>query len=75
MDWKKLLEELTQAGWSQARIADHCGVGQATVSDLQRGSTKEPRFGLGSKLVALHVDVMGQSSADEESVQQPTPQA
>lgn len=57
MDWKKMLEELAAIGWSQTRIADHCGVGQMTVSDLARGETKNPGYSFGRKLEALHASV------------------
>ncbi len=57
MDWMKLLDELAAAGWSQTRIADRCGVGQATVSDLSRGIAAEPKFGFGDALRHLHKEV------------------
>ena len=63
MDWKRLLEELNEAGLSQAKIAERCSASQAAVSDLLRGATKEPRYGLGSRLLSLHEDVVGKGSA------------
>lgn len=54
MDWKTLLKELDDAGFTQTRIAAHCGVAQSTVSDLARGASKEPSFAFGAKLVELH---------------------
>jgi transcriptional regulator with XRE-family HTH domain len=57
MDWKKLLEDLKDAGWSQSRIAERCGVAQATVSELARGVTGEPGFGFGDALRKLHTEV------------------
>lgn len=59
MDWKRLLEELNEAGLSQAKIAERCSASQAAVSDLLRGATKEPRYGLGSRLLLLHEEVVG----------------
>jgi transcriptional regulator with XRE-family HTH domain len=57
MDWKKLLQELKAAGWSQAMIAERCKVGQATVSELARGVTVEPGFTFGDALRNLHIEV------------------
>lgn len=56
MDWKKLLQELAEAGRTQVQIAQHCGVAQSTISDLARGNVKSPSFELGTKLVALHAE-------------------
>lgn len=58
MDWKQLLEDLAEAGWAQTRIAERCGVGQATISELARGVTKEPRYQLGAALHVLHAEVV-----------------
>lgn len=58
MDWKELLKDLSDAGWTQARIAEQCNVGQATVSELARGITTEPRFSLGDRLKRLHAEVV-----------------
>lgn len=54
MDWKRLLKELNAAGVTQPRIAEFCGVGQSTVSELARGVTKSPSYDFGSKLVQMH---------------------
>jgi transcriptional regulator with XRE-family HTH domain len=73
MDWKRLLEQLNEAGWSQARIAERCRSSQAAVSDLQRGATKDPRFGLGSRLLALHGEVLGEGAASAQPAAADTP--
>ncbi len=58
MDWPKILEDLREAGWTQAEIAERCGVAQPTVSDLQRGESKAPSFTFGVALMALHKKVV-----------------
>lgn len=75
MDWKRLLEQLNEAGWSQARIAERCQSSQAAVSDLLRGATKEPRFGLGSRLLALHREVLGEAGPTDQPHPAPPPPA
>jgi transcriptional regulator with XRE-family HTH domain len=63
MDWKKLLEDLSAAGWSQAQIAERCGAAQTTVSELARGVTLDPRYGFGAALQKLHAEVTEQARA------------
>ena len=53
MDWKSLIAEMQRHGLTQPRIAAICGCGQATVSDLASGTTKDPRHSLGEALMAL----------------------
>lgn len=53
MDWKKVIQRIRKRGWSQARIGSHCGVAQSTISDIEHGRTKQPRFLLGMKLVEM----------------------
>lgn len=53
MDWKSLIAELQRSGLSQPRIAAECGCGQATISDLASGTTKDPRHTLGEALKEL----------------------
>lgn len=54
MNWKKLIQDLMDAGVTQAVIADKCGTSQGYISGLYRGDRKSPNYELGSKLVALH---------------------
>jgi predicted XRE-type DNA-binding protein len=54
MDWQQLLKELAAWGYTQERVATHCGVAQSTVSDLGRGATKSPAYAFGKALEALH---------------------
>lgn len=55
MNWKQLISEIADAsGLTQAQIAAHTGLAQSSLSELLSGSTKEPRFSTGQKLVAMH---------------------
>jgi len=54
VDWKKLLAELREKGWTQKRVADHLGVSQAFVSDLSRGKTTNISYDLGRGIEHLH---------------------
>lgn len=54
MDWKSLIAELGQFGYTQPRIATECRCSQSTISDLANGTTKEPRHSLGESLKRLH---------------------
>lgn len=54
MDWKKIIAEILDSGLSQADIAASVGIAQPSVSDLATGATKEPRWGVGDRLIALH---------------------
>lgn len=53
MDWKSLISDIQTLGMSQPQIAAVCGCGQATISDLVSGKTKDPRHSLGVSLIAL----------------------
>ena len=53
MDWSKLISSIQKRGLSQMQIAAICGCGQATISDLLKGTTTEPRFTLGQQLIVL----------------------
>lgn len=55
MDWPSIIAELKQKHVTQSEIAEHCGVSQATVSDLARGTHKNgPSYAWGVKLIELH---------------------
>lgn len=54
MDWKYVIAEIQRlGGLTQPEIAEHVGCGQATISDLCNGATKQPRYQLGAELLAL----------------------
>lgn len=53
MNWSKVIGELAELGYTQPLIAEKCKCGQATVSDLARGATANPRFNTAQALLSL----------------------
>jgi len=53
MDWPSIIADIQKRGLSQSQIAMACHCGQATVSDLSSGKTKQPGFVLGQALIEL----------------------
>ncbi len=53
MNWIDLITQLNAHGLTQQQIAAACGCGQTTISEIAAGKTKEPRYGLGQKLIDL----------------------
>lgn len=53
MFWKNLIADLRAKDLSQADIAALALCGQATISDLAKGETGDPRHALGQRLIAL----------------------
>ncbi|MEK7499827.1 MAG: hypothetical protein AAB649_04440 [Patescibacteria group bacterium] len=54
MNWTKIIQDLLDAGLTQAQIADSCATGQSHISGLYRGERKCPNYDLGEKILALH---------------------
>ncbi|MGI4776922.1 MAG: hypothetical protein ACRYGA_02195 [Janthinobacterium lividum] len=68
MDWKSIIADIQLRGeLSQTQIAIACGCGQATIGDLIAGRTKNPRFGIGQALVALHKKTMARKPAADKA--------
>ena len=54
MNWKNVIAEIQRHGqMTQPQIAEKVGCGQATISDLVNGATKQPRYPLGAALIEL----------------------
>lgn len=53
MDWQNLIKSLVESGLTQIEIAEATGSTQATISDIQRGITKDPRSSIGLSLLAI----------------------
>lgn len=53
MEWKDYLAQIAAKGVSQSQIAREVGCGQATISDLALGKTREPRTSLGMALMRI----------------------
>jgi transcriptional regulator with XRE-family HTH domain len=50
----RAVQEIQQAtGMTDEELAKRCGVQRATISAIRRGQTKNPSYGLGTKLVAI----------------------
>lgn len=64
MNWSQLIRELSERGVTQKEIADYCGCGQSTVSELLRGEIKEPSWSIGSALTALHAEQVGTANGN-----------
>ena len=54
MDWKNIIAEIERHGqMTQSQIATAVDCGQATISDLVNGSTKQPSYSLGAALLQM----------------------
>lgn len=62
MDWKTIIAELQQLGYTQPDIAKKCHCAQPTISDLAQGKTTEPRYSLGQALGKLHRQAMAKAA-------------
>lgn len=55
MDWKLIITDIKSGlGMTQAQIAKKVGLSQVSVSELENGLIKEPRYSTGHALMALH---------------------
>lgn len=53
IDWASTVRALLGSGLTQPQLAQLCGCGQATISDVVRGKTTDPRTSLGLRLIDL----------------------
>lgn len=63
MDWKQIIAEIQESGLSQPQIAERCKCAQATISDLSRGKTEDPRDSIGQALRELLARVRAERAA------------
>lgn len=63
MDYTQIIQELSDAGWSQKKIGDYVGLSQATICDYFKGHYKQMKFTPGTKLAELHKKVCGGKKA------------
>jgi len=55
MNWTILIQDLIASGLSEASIAQRVGgITQASIHRIKKGEISEPRYGLGTRLIALH---------------------
>lgn len=53
MQWKDYITAIFEKGVSQSQLASLVGCGQATISDLASGKTREPRHSLGTSILKV----------------------
>lgn len=53
MQWKDYITAIFEKGVSQSQLASLVGCGQATISDLASGKTREPRHSLGVAILRV----------------------
>lgn len=71
MNWKIIIAEILLHGQlTQPNLAIQCGCGQATISDLASGKTKQPSYPLGKALITIHKKHMkkAKSTAQKDPV-------
>lgn len=59
MNWTNIITKLSDAGVTQKEIAQHCGCGQSTISEILRGEIKNPAYSIGSGLIDLYEAKVG----------------
>lgn len=67
MDWKDILRQLRERGWTQQLLADRVGASQSAISDLSSGKTKDPAHSIGRALVELLESGIHQIETDERA--------
>ncbi len=67
MNWKKIIQELTDSGLTQAQIAERCNTGQSHISALSNGIRKSPNWLLGESLIKLHKDISSKTDSQTNS--------
>lgn len=73
MQWKDYLAALADLGLTQKQLADEAGCGQATISDIASGKTRDPRSSIGFALIAIgqRLGIKETPSAEKESAPLP----
>ena len=55
MNWQTVITDIKFGlGITQAQLAKRIGIAQASISELERGIAKDPRYTTGRALMALH---------------------
>lgn len=55
MNWQTVITDIKSGlGITQAQLAKRIGIAQASVSDIERGIVKDPRYTTGNALMELH---------------------
>lgn len=53
-DFQKIINDLHEARYSDAHLAELCGCTRQYIRGLRIGKNKSPRYAIGQKLVSLH---------------------
>lgn len=69
MDWKKMISELSGAGYTQARIAQELGKAQSWVADVAKGRYADLKWSDGQKLIAFHSVATSHETAEATNAQ------
>ena len=55
MNWQTVITEIkSRLGITQVQLAKRVGVAQTSISELERGIVKDPRYTTGNALMELH---------------------
>lgn len=52
-DFAQIVRDLKVKGYTQSDLAAACGIGQSSISDIATGTTKDPSYSVGAKLLRL----------------------
>jgi hypothetical protein len=63
MDFKTIISDLQQRGYTMAMIAESIGTTRANVAAILRNTDQQPRWVTGNKLIELHKRVMKRKAA------------
>lgn len=53
MQWKDYIAAITEKGLTQKQLAEKAGCGQATISDIASGKTRDPRSSIGLAILSV----------------------
>lgn len=66
MEWKNIIKDLYNLGFTQAEIAKSTGISQVNLSTAFHGKQKDMTYANGSKLVAFHKREMRKARANAQ---------
>ena len=76
MNWQTVITDIKSGlGITQAQLAKRIGIAQASVSDIERGIVKDPRYTTGNALMELHRKAARKrgASTTPKATQSPSP--
>lgn len=54
VEWRRLLSDLHDRGWSRLQVSAHLGVRLITLLELSSGALEDPTYAVGAALTDLH---------------------